>query len=199
MTWTRAISALLLSLAVVGGAQSQTPPAAGRLLVASANVADPSFAETVLLILIHQDGGSAAVFLNRPTWVEPTEAFPEIAELAGYDGTLYLGGPVGPTELLTLFEAGGLPTDQALPLGDGLYFSPNPALLSELDPAAVDRPNIRLYAGHAEWGPGQLASEIAAGRWRVLEADAEHVFADDPSGLWERLLLALDGVSAAVF
>jgi putative transcriptional regulator len=199
MTRIRAVSALALGLAIGALAHGQTAPAPGRLLVASSNVVDPNFAETVLLILIHQDGGSIAVFLNRPTWVEPAEAFPEIEALASYDGTLYLGGPVGAADLLTLFEANGPPPEQALSLGDGIFLSPNPELLSELDLGAVDRPNVRLYAGHSEWGPGQLASEVAAGQWRVLRAEPGHVFTDDPSSLWENLVLAPDGVSAAIF
>jgi putative transcriptional regulator len=153
----------------------------------------------VLLILIHQDGGSIAVFLNRPTWVEPAAAFPEIEPLAGYEGPLYLGGPVGVAELLTLFESDGAAPERALALGDGIFLSPDPELLRELDLGAVDGPNVRIYAGHAEWGPGQLASEVAVGRWRVLRAEPGHVFTDDPSNLWENLLLAPDGVSAAVF
>ncbi|HUF72247.1 MAG TPA: YqgE/AlgH family protein [Gammaproteobacteria bacterium] len=198
MSSIRAVSALALCVAIGTPAHGQMAPAPGRLLVADSNVVDPDFAETVLLILIHQDGGSIAVFLNRPTWVEPAEAFPEIEALVSYDGALYLGGSVGPAELLTVFEADG-PPERALSLGDGIFLSPNPELLSELDLGAVDRPNIRLYAGHAEWGPGQLASEVAAGRWRVLRSEPGHIFTDDPSSLWENLVLAPDGVSAAIF
>jgi len=192
------LAALALASALATGAHGQTA-AAGRLLVASPGIDDPNFSETVLLILLHQDGGSAAVFLNRPTWVDPSEAFPEIDALAGYDGALYLGGPVGPTEFLTLFEADGPAPDSALPLGEGIFFSPNPALLGQLDFTAPDGPRVRVYAGHAEWGPGQLAAEIAAERWRVLRAGPEHVFAEDPSTLWESLLVSRDGVSASIF
>jgi putative transcriptional regulator len=186
---------LLALVAAAPGAMSQQP-AAGRLLVSNPALNDPDFSQTVLLILIHEDSGTAAIFLNRPTWVEPAEAFPEVEALGSYDGELYRGGPVAPAELLLLFEHEGAPPAGVLPILDGVYFSPNPDLLDEMDLDASDAPRARLFAGRAEWGPSQLAREIADGRWRVVDADADDLFAEDATGLWQRMPLAGDGVTA---
>jgi putative AlgH/UPF0301 family transcriptional regulator len=46
---------------------------------------------------------------------------------------------------------------------------------------------LRLYAGHHTWAPGQLQAEIGAGGWQVLLGTAELVFDEDPGGLWRKL------------
>jgi putative transcriptional regulator len=186
---------LVTLVAAAPGAMSQAPEA-GRLLVSNPGLRDPNFSETVLLILLHEDNGTAAIFLNRPTWIDPQEAFPEIDTLADYEGALFRGGPVAPAELLLLFEHAGAPPPGVLPVLDGIYFSPNPELLGDIDSTSPDAPRVRLFAGRAEWGPGQLAREIAAGRWRVVGADADDLFAGDTSNLWQRIPLAGDGVTA---
>lgn len=196
-----ALAAIALLAVGITSAHAQVPgpgPATGRLLVATSDVTDPNFSESVLLILVYQDGGAAAVFLNRPTWVDPAEAFPEISALKSYDGALYLGGPVGATELLTLSELASQPPDQAVPIGGGVFFSPSPGILSRIDFTAAQHPRVRVYAGHAEWGPGQLDAEIAAGRWRLLDASPDQIFATDPVRLWQRLTLTSGGVSASL-
>jgi len=191
---------LLLALLalVVHGAYAQAP-AAGRLLVSSPTLDDVNFSESVLLLLIHEvNSGSAGILLNRPTWVDPVESFPEIDVFEAYDDALYLVGPVAPTELVALLEFDGLPPEGVRPILDTVYFSTNPEILSEIDFSAADRPRVRVYAGRAEWGPGQLAEEIAHGRWRVLRAEPEHVFAEDAAGLWQHMPLTGDAVTASL-
>jgi putative AlgH/UPF0301 family transcriptional regulator len=39
------------------------------------------------------------------------------------------------------------------------------------------------FSGLASWGPGQLAEEVAAGGWWVMEGSAERVFSA-PESLW---------------
>lgn len=197
----RSIAKCLLVALLVATAPSafSQAPSVGRILVSNPAVEDPNFSESVLLIVFHDNNiGSAGVFLNRPTWVDPIEAFPEIGVLDGYDGALYLGGPVAPTELWLLFEFNGRPIDGTQPVAGPIYVGLDPALLSEIDFSAEDRPKVRLYAGRAEWGPGQLAEEIAAGDWRTVPARPAEVFADDPANLWQEMPLSGEGVRASL-
>jgi putative transcriptional regulator len=53
------------------------------------------------------------------------------------------------------------------------------------DPEVESR--LRVYAGYAGWGPGQLARELRLGSWVVAPADARSVFSSDPAGLWPRV------------
>ena len=48
-----------------------------------------------------------------------------------------------------------------------------------------DRP-LRIFDGHAGWGPGQLEQQIERGGWKVTPATIEYVLYDS-GDLWERL------------
>jgi putative AlgH/UPF0301 family transcriptional regulator len=70
-------------------------------------------------------------------------------------------------------------------------------LLRELGLGDESAPRVRLYAGYAVWAPGQLEDEIAAGSWRVMRAQPEHVFDETPENLWQRLP-GTDAITAAL-
>ena len=184
--------AALLGLASTGAlAQS---PTAGQLLYASPAMSDPNFSETVLLVLLSNEQGSRAVALNRPTWVKPAEAFPDIEEVAGTTATLFFGGPVSPNLLVILFDAGdAVPEDSQRVFGN-VYVTTEPAAIVAAE--AGGSPRLRLFAGHAAWAPGQLEAEIAAGTWRLVPGSPDRVFAEDPAALWNSIPSAGSGVSA---
>ncbi len=58
-----------------------------------------------------------------------------------------------------------------------------PALAGSGQPGGV-----RVFAGYAGWGAGQLAAEIDAGAWWVLPARARDVLDAEPGTLWRRVL-----------
>jgi len=185
-------------VACLGSVAQAQPPEAGRLLVASPSLDDPNFGRTVLLLLRHDDDGSAAVALNRPTWIDPAEAFPNIEALSGYGGTLFFGGPIAPSQLIIVFDAAGGDAGNALQVLGSIYVSSDLAMLGGIDSAAAGAPMLRLFAGHAEWGPGQLEAEVEAGNWRVVPAEPARIFTDEPTDLWQRLPPASDAVTASL-
>lgn len=190
------VAGLTLVVASTGFAQQSL---VGSVIVSNPSVADSNFSESVLLIIFHDnDIGTAGVLLNRPTWVDPTEVFPEIDAWDAYDDRLYLGGPVAPTDLWTLIESDAATLEGTQPVAGRIHVGLDPEILNRIDFTAEQRPAVRVYAGRAEWGPGQLADEIAAGSWRLLSARPEDVFADDPENLWERMPLTSDGVTASL-
>ena len=170
-----------------GGARSGLGPAKGRLLVASRNLLDPNFAETVVLLLAHEAGGTMGVVINRPTDVRLASALPKIDELRGRTDRVYLGGPVSGTMLLILVRAARRPRSSELIFGD-VYASGRLSALREAlgKPGSTNR--LRAYAGHAGWGAGQLKREIARGDWYVATADAQMVFESKPSEIWPTLI-----------
>lgn len=185
-------------LATASSAYSQAL-SVGQVLVSNPTVEDSTFAETVLLIVFHDNNiGTAGVFLNRPTWIKVAEAFPELDALAAYTEPLFLGGPAAPTDLWTLLEFDGRPIPGAQPIAGSIYVSLDPEILSDFDLAAESRPSVRVYAGRAEWGPGQLAQEIEDGNWRVASLRLEDVFTDEPETLWQRMPVASQGVTASL-
>ena len=53
---------------------------------------------------------------------------------------------------------------------------------------------MKLFVGHAGWGPGQLESEIEQAARHTLPATPDEIFAD-PQDLWQRLVHAVAGPS----
>ena len=177
--------ALLLLIALgSSGALSQSPNS-GMLLVATPQLSDPRFAETVILILNHSREGALGVIVNRPTWVEPEELFPDMGFFRRYRGPVYFGGPVARTSALFLIRDESL--GNAEQIVDGVYVTANPDEVSENLRAGVDDRVLRVYAGYAGWGPGQLDGEISTGDWQLAPASADRIFTREPTQLWREV------------
>jgi len=178
---------LLLSIFSATAALAQAPTE-GTLLVATPEMRDPRFSETVILLLRYESDSVFGVAINRPTWVEPLTAFPNMEFLQRYRGNLYFGGPMDRSNVLVLIRD---PENQVLdtkPIFHDIYLSTDPELLRDIIGTESTDQNLRLYAGHASWDAGQLDREIAAGHWRVIPAHADLVFAQDPLKVWQQVL-----------
>jgi len=57
---------------------------------------------------------------------------------------------------------------------------------------------LRVFAGYAGWGAGQLDAEIAMNAWVIADASPEDVFTDQPASLWSRVLRRQNGLIAAM-
>lgn len=158
----------------------------GVLLIASPMLGDPNFRRTVVYVLDHRVDGSVGVVLNRPSDVTLLDVLPQWFDLASAPRTLFVGGPVETNAALCLAEAraGASPS--------GWTEVSGPVGLADLDtdPGAVERDlhQVRVFAGYAGWGAGQLAEEIADGAWLVVAGHAADVFADPGGDLWRDVL-----------
>jgi putative transcriptional regulator len=162
--------------------------ATGSLLVASPELSDPMFARAVVLVLRHDDQGTIGVVLNRPTNLVPATIFPELKDSIGsYAGHLYRGGPIAPTRLLYIVRGLAAATVNGPEVLDKVFLSIDDASLPDMTRLADGTDELRLYAGHAAWVPGQLQNEINAGGWQILPGTPELVFHDDPGKLWTEL------------
>jgi len=184
------------SLAVCRSAAAQEP-APGTLLISTAALENSIFAETVLLVLHHDDDGSIAIMINRPTNLAPAEVFPDIEGAGSYTGVLYFGGPVSPARPFILTRRNDAVIESGMRIANDVYLSADATLLSALDETQRSAGFFRIYAGSAQWAPGQLVAEIEAGAWEMTIASAAAIFADDPDALWLRLLEAPHGTEVA--
>ena len=117
---------------------STTGPLAGRLLVATPLLGDPNFERTVVLMLAHGSEGALGVVLNRPTGTRADELVPGWGERVAAPAVMFLGGPVGQNGVIGLHPGGTI--DLNVPPED-----------------TADPPDtLRLFAGSAGWGAGQL-------------------------------------------
>src|SRR5690606_36008093 len=137
--------------------------------------------------------GTLGVAINRPTRVALDEIVPDL-ETGSYTGSVFRGGPVGPTQLVFLVRNPPLGLLQAAPLiVDGIRASGDLAALPRLvELGRATNDDLRFFAGHVEWAPGQLAREIADGLWTVTTGSASRVFSPQPETLWQRLRNAGD-------
>jgi putative transcriptional regulator len=179
-----------LGLATVGGAT--TRPARGRLLVASAELRDPNFARSVVLLLAYGAEGALGIVVNRPTPVKLSKLLPDIAGLAKRADTVWMGGPVMPRTILLLVRSKNSPGGGEQIVGDVHMLSRPEAVRRELDADSSPR-RLRAYAGSAGWAAGQLDAELARGDWTVVPGGTALVFSDDPDRLWPTLAERAEG------
>ena len=155
----------------------------GKLLIAGAGLFDPNFRRAVLLIGEHNDEGALGVILNRPTPSTVREVVPPLAEIAGDDDRLFLGGPVQPESAVLLAEFAH-PDSADLLVFDSIGF-----LMGAVEAEAVrDVKRARVFAGYAGWGPGQLESELEQDSWIVEPPLPDDVFTSEPDRLWSSIL-----------
>lgn len=163
------------------------PGLVGRLLVAAPVMQDPNFDHTVVLVLEHGSEGALGVVLNRPTDADVFSALPRWESLAAEPTVIFVGGPVAPSAAICLARAGVIEreADGWKPLFHGLG-----TVDLERDPddlgASVEK--VRVFAGYAGWGPGQIDEEIEEGAWFVLDALPADALSSEPGSLWEAVL-----------
>ncbi|OON72624.1 YqgE/AlgH family protein [Streptomyces tsukubensis] len=172
----------------------------GRLLVATPALADPNFDRAVVLLLDHDEEGSLGVVLNRPTPVGVGDILEDWAELAGDPGVVFQGGPVSLDSALGVGVVPGEDSARAQPLGwrrvhgaIGLVDLETPPEL--LAPALG---SLRIFAGYAGWGPGQLENELSEGAWYVVESEPGDVSSPAPERLWRGVLRRQRGELAMI-
>ena len=167
----------------------------GKLLVASPAITDPNFRRTVVLIAEHTADGAMGVVLDRVSEATVSEVVDGLSWLAGDDAEVFVGEPVATTSVTVLAEFRD-PALAALLIEDDLGFIP-----AETDDeaglaAAVTR--VRVFAGHAGWGAGQLEAEMEEESWIVEELRHEDLFTEDPGGLWAAVLRRKGGTYALI-
>ena len=165
----------------------------GQLLIAAPSLLDPNFERTVVLIAEHSEEGAMGLVLNRASDTLVGEAVPELEDLAGED-VVHVGGPVAPNSVVILGDYED-PDDAGLLVYGGVGL---PSADSDLEGLADTTRRVRIFAGHAGWGPGQLDAELERDDWIVARALPEDPFTDDPDGLWSRVLARKGGQFALV-
>jgi putative transcriptional regulator len=154
----------------------------GQLLVSAPSLLDPQFRRTVVLIAHHDEDGAMGLVLTRPSDVAATDAVPSLVGLPGSDEPVYVGGPVQPEAFMVLAEFEDV-SEAAAPIFGGIGFLP-----AEAEPDQLSIRRLRLFAGYAGWGAGQLEAELAEPAWIVVPAVAGDAFATDPDELWRTVL-----------
>ena len=163
---------------------------AGQLLVATSQLTDPRFVQTVVYLVRYDSSGAMGLVVNRPLGDVPMA---RVLEPLGIDATgvsgnirVYYGGPVERARGLVLHTADYV-GEGTLVVNNTMALTAQPEVLGAM--AAGKGPRLTLFAlGYAGWGPGQLDAEIDAGHWITVPSDEGLVFDDDHRTKWERAI-----------
>lgn len=169
--------------------------ASGMLLVATPALQDPNFVDTVVLLLDVTDDGALGVVLNRPSQVLVADVLEPWSDVVAAPEVLFRGGPVGTDGALAVARlrdpdeppVGWRPV--AGPLG--MVDLDTPAQLVDGSISAM-----RVFAGYAGWGVGQLAGEVEEGSWYVVSGEAGDAFRGETSGLRRDVMRRQPGMLA---
>ena len=197
----RPFRALLLIAALAAGAAggavpgaAQTASLTGKVLVASEDMPDPRFQETVIYMVDHDENGALGLVVNKPTAMGPVGALLDQlgidVEEYGFDlrgsVTLHYGGPVDPVRGFVLHSA-DYEVDGTRYVSDGISLTINPEALIDIALGQGPRRSLIIF-GYSGWGPSQLEGELARGDWTVTDADADLVLGTDHEDKWRRSL-----------
>jgi putative transcriptional regulator len=161
--------------------------AKGKFLVASRQLNDPNFSETVVLLIEYGPEGAMGLVINRPSNVPLSTVFPDEKALKQRKDTVFVGGPVAIHQMLMLIRSNQIP-EASTPVIDNVYMSASWKVLEGILKKESAEQQFRLYAGYAGWAPSQLDFERTRGDWYVLKADADSIFTLDPKALWQDLI-----------
>jgi putative transcriptional regulator len=196
----RFLAALFALLAVLLGPPPGTPgraaptlgdgggSLAGRLVVASENMGDPRFRNTVILMVEHNAGGAMGLIVNVPIGAIPVAPLFERLGLAppgaAAEIAVYYGGPVE-SERGFLLHSTDVVVDGSILVGEGVAMTAEAEMMDKI--GRGEGPERSLFAfGYSGWGPQQLESEFARDAWFTIPFDPALVFAADPARSWER-------------
>jgi len=172
----------------------------GQLLAATPMLGDANFRRTIVLIVEDDpDEGTLGVVLNRPSEIPVQQVLDQWSELVTGPSVLFQGGPVSPDSALAL----ALPRGPDEPIG---WRSLNGSrVMSRIGLVDLGAPpqlladgitSLRVFAGYAGWGAGQLDAEIEVGAWLVLDGLPEDAFAAEPDQLYPAVLRRQGGEMA---
>jgi putative transcriptional regulator len=165
---------------------------AGRLLVANPLLPDPNFDRTVVLLVAYsEDDGALGLVLNRPSEMEVSAPLPQWEHLAASPAVVFVGGPVQHQAVICLARSTVGLSDEDMAERTWKALTSHVGTLDlESDPAelAEQFSEVRVFAGYAGWGVGQLEGELEAGAWWIVDAEPEDPFYDEPGELWKRVL-----------
>ena len=192
----RGAAAVLFFLSAIGPASlrplcaGENQSLAGQLLVATAEMGDPRFEETVIYIVEHDQNGAMGLVINRPLARGP------IADLlrglgvesraARGDIVIHYGGPVEHEKAFVLHSDDYAGKGTTV-VGGGIAVTADTEIVRALAEGRGPRQSLFIF-GYAGWAPGQLEAEIRANAWFTIPAEKKLILDDDPETKWEHAM-----------
>jgi putative transcriptional regulator len=184
---------MLLTLSIDtmrSGAVEQNDTLAGKLLVATPEMRDPRFVETVIYMVKDNAEGALGLVVNRPLAKGPIEdllkSFGGESKGAEGDIVIHYGGPVSESQGF-LLHSDDVVVENSTNVKDELAMTSDIKLLEAISRGQGPR-QYMFMLGYAGWAPGQLEAEIKADAWYVVTADRALIFGKDAEKKWRQAL-----------
>ena len=182
---------LALSLPLIAThAAEQSDYLTGQLLVATPEMRDPRFVETVIYIVKHSAEGAFGLVINRPLAKGPVE---DLLKGFGIDSSgakgeiiVHYGGPVSPGAGFVLHSDDVL-LEESAKVANGIAMTSDPKLIEAMAQGKGPRQSLFIM-GYAGWAPGQLEGELKAGSWFVVSGDKALIFGQDADRKWRQAM-----------
>jgi putative transcriptional regulator len=191
--WRNGIFCILLasSLPLIATyAAEESDNLTGQLLVATPEMRDPRFVETVIYVVKHSEEGAFGLVINRPLAKGPLE---DLLKGFGMDSsgvkgeiTIHYGGPVSPRAGFVLHSDDVL-LEESAKVANGIAMTSDPKLIEAMARGKGPRQSL-LIMGYAGWAPGQLEGELKAGSWYVVSGDNGLIFGEDAERKWRQAM-----------
>ncbi len=170
-----AILIVSLSPVFTGTPARQTSPNTknqGQLLIASRDLPDPLFHDSVVLMLPIKEGPlMVGLIINKPSKIKVRDVFPDSPALQKIDAMAYFGGPVDADVVArsAIFRSKTPPKDATPVFGD-VYVSFDSDTIAALAGKSQQAATLRVFLGRAQWDPVQFENEVARGSWHSSPA-----------------------------
>lgn len=162
----------------------------GQLLVATPEMPDPRFAETIVFMVSHNGNGAMGLVINRPLAKGPIadllKASGVESEGASGEIILHYGGPVEHERAFVL-HSGDYVGKGTTVVDGGLAVTANVEILRAIGRGKGPRRSL-FTLGYAGWAPGQLEAEIKANGWFSIPADEALIFDGEFNTKWDRAM-----------
>lgn len=166
-------------------ALERNEPAPGQLLISAPGAPSPSFSRSVVLIVDHSPAMSFGVVLTSRSDVAVFNVLPDWLPVVAKPQALYIGGPLNQQSVVGLaMTKTGVDIDSHPQLNRLAPRLAHVDMRADPEDLADYVDGLRLFAGYAEWGPGQLDNEIERGDWFVTPALPQDVITPGPADLW---------------
>ena len=162
----------------------------GQLLVATPEMKDPRFAETVIYMVKHDADGAFGLVINRPmakgSFEDLLKGFgTEINDAKG-EVVIHYGGPVSNEQGFVL-HSDDITIESSMKVANGIAMTADVKIIEAMARGKGPRQSL-VMLGYAGWAPGQLEMELKADSWFVIPGDKSLVFDKDADEKWREAM-----------
>ena len=159
-------------------------PAPGVFLIAGANMLDPNFSRSVILLCEHRYEGSFGLILNQPLRLKLADV---LTNMTDRSEKIYRGGPVQENTLHFIHRCPGLGIGSKKIMPNVYWGGDLGSLAKKFSEDKISSKDIRFFVGYSGWGEGQLDDEIKKDAWYLRKATSEMIFYADSRNHWRNI------------